>query len=63
MIQDLAKVKRLIMDTLTDEDKKPQDEYRQGVGTGLTLALMAIDRLMENEDEAMAREYYGQEDE
>jgi hypothetical protein len=56
-IQDLSKVKRLILDTLSKEDKKEQDEYRQGVGTGLTMALMAIDRLMESEDEAMSREY------
>ena len=62
MIQDLAKVKRMLMSTLSEEDKKEQDEYRQGVGTGLTMALMAIDRLMEGEDEAMSRAYEESQD-
>ena len=57
MIQDLTRVKRLIMETLAAEDSKPQDEYRQGVGTGLAMALMAIDRLMESEEESLLREY------
>ena len=56
-ISDLAAIKRLLMKDLVEEDKKPQDEYRTGVTAGLTMALMKIDRLMESEDERMAREY------
>ena len=57
MIQDLAKIKRHLLETISVEDRKDQDDYRQGLSAGLTMALLAIDRLMESEDEAMSREY------
>ena len=59
-ITDLAKIKRDLLDTILHEDKKPQDEFRQGVGTGLTLALMRIERMIEEEERAQAR-YYEQD--
>ena len=33
------------------------DEYRNGLLTGLEVALQSIDELMESESEKMAREY------
>ena len=59
-ISDLASIKKTLMDNLTNEGEKVQDDYRQGVGTGLTMALMLIDRLMESESEAQER-YYDEE--
>ena len=56
-ISDLSQIKRKLIDDIEREGEKPQDEFREGVGTGLTMALMFIDRLMENEDERMSREY------
>ena len=60
-ISDLASIKKMLMGELIANDKVVDrlgdDEYRQGIGAGLTMALMKIDRLMESEDEAMAREY------
>jgi hypothetical protein len=61
-MQDLVKVKRMLMSELVAEDKKPQDEFRQGIGAGLTMALLKIDRLMESEEEAMVREYEESQD-
>ena len=59
-IGDLSAIKKKLMQDLRNEDQKPQDEFRQGVGTGLTMALMLIDRLMEDESEAQER-YYDEE--
>jgi hypothetical protein len=33
------------------------DEYKQGILSGITVALSAVDELLESEDDAMAREY------
>ena len=56
-IQDLSSIKSKLMQDLRNEGEKVQDDYRQGVGTGLTMALMLIDRLMEDESEAQERYY------
>ena len=56
-ISDLGLIKKLIMSDLIKEGEKEQDEYRSGVGAGLTMALLKIDRLMESEEEALVREY------
>ena len=45
------------MNDIAQEDKKTHDQYREGVLTGLEIALTRIDRLMESESDAMAREY------
>jgi hypothetical protein len=45
------------MNDLAQEDKKVHDTYREGVLTGLEIALTRIDRLMESEDESMSKEY------
>ena len=56
-IQDLGIIRKVLLSDLAQEDKKVHDTYREGVLTGLEMALTRIDRLMESEDESMAREY------
>ena len=61
MIQDLVAIKRKLLDKQKQYDKQYEqysnDEYKQGILSGLTVALSTIDQLMEGEDEAMARSY------
>jgi hypothetical protein len=63
-LSDLSTIKKMLMRDLIANDKVVdrlgEDEYRQGVGAGLTMALLKIDRLMESESEAMER-YYDQD--
>ena len=56
-IHDLSIIRRVLMNDLAKEDKKVHDTYREGVLTGLEMALTRIDRLMESEDESMSRQY------
>ena len=56
-IQDLSIIRKVLMSDLAQEDKKVHDTYREGVLTGLEIALTRIDRLMESEDETMTRQY------
>ena len=61
MIQDLIAIKRKLLDKQRQYDKQyaeySNDEYKQGILSGLTVALSTIDQLMEGEDEAMSREF------
>ena len=61
MIQDLVAIKRRLLDKQRQYDKQYEqysdDEYKQGILSGLTVALSTIDQMMEDESEAMAREY------
>ena len=61
MIQDLVAIKRKLLDKQKQYDKQYEqysnDEYKQGILSGLTVALSTIDQLMEGESEAMARSY------
>ncbi len=57
MIQDLVAIKRKLLDKHKQYESDTDDEYRQGILSGLTVALQTIDQLMESEDERMAREY------
>lgn len=59
-ISDLSSIKRALMSDLEKEDKKPYDEYRQGVGAGLTMALMRIERMIEEEEQEQLS-YYDEE--
>ena len=60
-LSDLGTIKKMLMSELIANDRVVdrlgEDEYRQGIGAGLTMALLKIDRLMESEEEAMVREY------
>ncbi len=61
MIQDLVAIKRKLLDKQKQYDRQYEqysdDEYKQGILSGLTVALSTIDQLMEDEDERMSREY------
>ena len=59
-ISDLTSIKKALLVDLQKEDSKPYDDYRQGVGAGLTMALMRIERMIEEEEQAQAR-YYDEE--
>ena len=61
-IHDLSIIRRVLMNDIATEDKKDHDQYREGVLTGLEIALTRIDRLMESEDESMSS-YYQTSDE
>jgi len=61
-IHDLSIIRRVLMNDIATEDKKTHDQYREGVLTGLEIALTRIDRLMESEDESMSK-YYQKSDE
>lgn len=61
MLQDLIAIKRKLLDKQKQYDKQYEqysdDEYKQGILSGLTVALQTIDQLMEGEDQRMSREY------
>ena len=61
MITELVAIKRILLDKQRQYDRQyeryPEDDYKQGILSGLTVALHSIDELMESEDEAMARSY------
>ena len=61
MIQDLIAIKRKLLDKQKQYDKQYEeysdDEYKQGILSGLTVALSAIDELMEGEDERVSQYY------
>ena len=61
MIQDLVAIKNRLMRKHREYEQPNADEYRNGLLTGLEVALQSIDELMESESDAMAREY-GEED-
>ena len=57
MIQDLMRIKQILLREHKKYEMPNPEEYREGVLTGIEVALTAVDRLMESEDEALSREY------
>ena len=57
MISDLIAIKKALLDQHRKYEMPNADEYREGILSGITVALHTIDQLMESEDERMAREY------
>ena len=57
MITDLIAIKKKLLQKHKQYEVDNPDEYREGILSGLTVALHTIDQLMESEDERMAREY------
>ena len=57
MISDLIAIKNRLMRKHREYEMPNADEYRNGLLTGIEVALQSIDELMESESEAMAREY------
>ena len=57
MIQDLIAIKNRLMRKHREYEVPNPDEYREGILSGITVALHAVDELLESESDAMAREY------
>jgi len=57
MFQDLVNIKRKLLDKHKQYNVSNPDEYREGILSGLVVALQTVDQLMESEDEKMAREF------
>jgi len=57
MITDLIAIKKALMREHKKYETPNPEEYREGVLTGLEVALSTIDRLMESEDESLSRAY------
>jgi len=57
VFQDLVNIKRKLLDKHKQYNVSNPDEYREGILSGLVVALQTVDQLMESEDEKMAREY------
>ena len=57
MFQDLVNIKRKLLDKHKQYDVSNPDEYREGILSGLVVALQTVDQLMESEDERMSREF------
>ena len=57
MIQDLVAIKNRLLRKHREYEQPNADEYREGILSGITVALHSIDELMESESEKMARSY------
>ena len=57
MIQDLVTIKNRLMSKHREYEQPNADEYREGILSGITVALHTIDELLESESDKMAREY------
>lgn len=57
MISDLIAIKRKLMDTHRKYEVPNPEEYREGILTGIEVALRAVDEMLESEDESMSKEY------
>ncbi len=57
MIQDLIAIKRRLLDKHKQYTVDNPDEYRDGILSGITVALQAVDEMLETEDEGMSKEY------
>ena len=57
MIHDLVAIKNRLLRKHREYEQPNADEYRNGLLTGIEVALQTVDQLMESESDAMAREY------
>ena len=57
MISDLIEIKKALLRKHKQYEVPNADEYREGVLSGITVALHTVDQMMESEDERLAREY------
>ena len=57
MITDLVTIKRKLLDKFRQYEVPNPDDHREGILSGITVALHAVDELLESESDAMAREY------
>ena len=59
-ISDITSIKRALLDEHQKYEMPNASEYREGVLGGITVALMRIERMIEEEEQAQAR-YYDEE--
>jgi len=58
MITDLIAIKnKLLQKHQQYENGSEQDDYKQGILSGIVVALQTVDQLLEDESDKMAREY------
>ena len=57
MISELVKIKEKLMKKHREYEVPNPDEYRDGILSGITVALQTVDELLESESDRMAREY------
>ena len=57
MISDLIAIKNRLMKKHREYTVPNPDEYRDGILSGITVALQTVDELLESESDAMARHY------
>ena len=57
MISDLIAIKKRLLDKHKQYTVDNPDEYRDGILSGITVALQTVEELLETEDERMSREY------
>ena len=56
-IQDLNSIKQMLLEEHRKLEVPNPETYREGILTGLNVALMRIERMIEEEDARMVREY------
>jgi hypothetical protein len=57
MITELIAIKKALLREHKKYEVPNPEEYREGILTGIEVALSTVDRLIESEDEVMARSY------
>ena len=57
MIQDLIQIKKRLLEKFQQYETDNPDDHRSGILSGITVALHTVDQLLEDESDAMAREY------
>jgi len=57
VITDLIAIKNKLMKKHREYEVPNPDEYRDGILSGITVALQTVDELLESESDDMAREY------
>ena len=57
MNSDLIAIKNRLMKKHREYEVPNPDEYREGILSGIVVALHTVDELLESESDAMAREY------
>jgi hypothetical protein len=57
MIQDLIAIKNKLLQKHKQYEMDNPDEYREGILSGIVVALQTVDQLLEDESDRMAREF------
>jgi hypothetical protein len=57
MISDLINIKNRLLQKHKQYEMDNPDEYREGILSGIVVALQTVDQLLEDESDKMAREY------